>query len=148
MGAQLIKGRSKDNVYEWLGYSTTQVSNLQGHISTKSTFQEGIMLGHPSIKILHDLVSHKSIEVLFPSYTLYYNSCLYNKCHHFYLGVSSLTSRKLDLIYRCFGPAPIPFVDGFYYHVFFFKTILSGTIESNCSIINQTYLHFFQNSMS
>ena len=71
MGAQLIKGRSKDDVYEWLGYSTTQVSNLQGHVSTKSTFQEGITLGHPFRKILHDLVSHKSIEVSSPSYTLY-----------------------------------------------------------------------------
>lgn len=123
-GAHLIRGRSRNNVYEWPTMRKKSMIVQRACVGIKTSFDVWHnRLGHPSSKILKYLVSNKilPIESSRSCSSFFCDSCLCNKSHRLSFGVSSLSSRgPLDLIYTdVWGPSPIQSIDGFSYYVIF-----------------------------
>ncbi|KAI5328775.1 hypothetical protein L3X38_028172 [Prunus dulcis] len=118
-GAVLLRGPNKDDVYEWSPQSFYQPQALVGVVVSPNLWHR--RLGHPSHKILQQVLRLSSINVSSKLSESVCHSCLCNKSHRLPFGTSSLTSHgPLDLLYSdVWGPAPYSSIDGFSYYVIF-----------------------------
>ena len=120
MRALLAEGRSKNNVYEWSAGDVSTSMMKQACMSIKASLNNWHdRLGHPSTKILHQVIFQNNLSAF--SKSSFCDSYQCNKSHKLPFGKSSLKSRRpLDLIYTdVWGPSPIRSIDGFSYYIIF-----------------------------
>jgi hypothetical protein len=116
-GATLLKGKTKDGVYEW-----PVSSPLLAFSSIKTSLSEWHQrLGHPAINILKQIVSKNKLEFSSSfSSNFSCNACLSNKSHKLSFSQSTvMSSQPLETIYSDVWTSPLISHDGFKYYVIF-----------------------------
>ena len=101
MGAILLKGHTKDGVYEW-SVSSSLTAPLVAFSSVKtSSFEWHHRLGHPVFPILKHIVSHYQLDLsssLISDFLC--NVCHYNKNHKLPFSTSTVvSSQPLEIIF-------------------------------------------------
>ena len=116
-GAILLKGKTKDGVYEWpvspplLAFSSIKTSLSEWHQR----------LGHPAINILKQIVPKNKLEFSSSlSSNFSCNACLSNKSHKLSFSQSTvLSSQPLETIYSDVWTSPLISHNVFKYYVIF-----------------------------
>ena len=113
-GASLVRGWSRGNVYEWPTATSPSPVPRSSSSSQHSAFTTTMSsppyqsisfwhnrLGHPSSKILHQIVASHNLPLSkSSSSSTSCNACLCNKSHKLPFGVSSLNcSRPLEILF-------------------------------------------------
>ena len=119
-GAPLLRGESKNNVYEWPNTRESAGMIKRACVGQKlspETWHN--RLGHPSSKVFQFLASNQIIPSTSFKKEFNCDSCMCSKSHRLPFGMSSLISRKpLDLLYTdVWGPSPVKSLDGFSYYL-------------------------------
>ena len=120
-GATLLKGKTKDGVYEWPS-STPIHSPLLAFSSVKTTSSQWHhRLGHPASPILQHILSHYQINSSTSlSSDFLCNTCYCNKSHELSFSNSSIvSSRPLQIIFSDVWTSPVLSNHGFKYYVIF-----------------------------
>ncbi|BBH07832.1 transposable element gene [Prunus dulcis] len=116
-GATVLKGQTKDGVYEW-----PNSSPLIAFSATKTTSSDWHhRLGHPAFPILKHIVSSNSLGVSSSlSSDFSCNACLCNKSHKLPFSNSTIVSTQpLEIIFSDVWTSPIYSHNGFKYYVIF-----------------------------
>lgn len=118
-GAPLLNSKANEAFYEWPSNSSFKPSTSMYPALTKRSSDWHALLGHPSSKILHNIISKFSLSTSSLSSSLC-NSCSINKNHKLSFSVSTISSYgTVDVIYSDVWTSPIYSVDGFKYYVIF-----------------------------
>ncbi|GAB2283786.1 hypothetical protein Dimus_039626 [Dionaea muscipula] len=131
-GASLVRGRSKDNLYEWPSNSSSFQAQQQrssplantAHCPSPATTADSWhhRLGHPSSRVLRQTITFNNLPMSGHINTMSScNACLCNKSHKLPFNVSSLQySKPLEILFMdVWGPAPINAFDQSRYYVVF-----------------------------
>ena len=106
MGAILIHGRTKDDVYEWLTKPSTSIivfSSIKA-----SSFDWHHRLGHLFEHILRHLVSHYKLHTLSALSSFHCKDCFCNKSHKLPFSQSTIVfSIPLKIIFYDVWTSPI-----------------------------------------
>ena len=116
-GTTLLRGSTKDGVYEWLISSP-----LLAFSSIKtSSFEWHHRIGHPAFPILKHIVSNNKLHLSSSlSSDFSCNACLCNKSHKLSFSTSTLVSfQPLEIIFSHVWTSPIISHDDFKYYVIF-----------------------------
>ena len=116
-GATLLKGNTKDGVYEW-----PVCPPLLAFSSIKTTLSEWHQrLGHPTFHILKQIVSKNKLDFSSSfSNNFSCNACLSNKSHKLSFSQSTIiSSQPLETIFSDVWTSPIISNNGFKYYVIF-----------------------------
>lgn len=116
-GTTLLRGSTKDGVYEWpissplLAFSSLKASSFEWHHR----------LGHPAFPILKHIISNNKLglsSTLSSEYSC--NACLSNKSHKLSFSTSTIVSfQPLEIVFSDVWTSPIISPDGFHYYVIF-----------------------------
>ena len=120
-GTTLLKGKTKDGVYEWPS-STSIHSPLLAFSSVKTTSSQWHhRLGHPASPILQHILSHYQINSSTSlSSDFLCNACHCNKSHKLSFSNSFIvSSRPLQIIFSDVLTSPVLSNQGFKYYVIF-----------------------------
>ena len=120
-GAILLRGTTKDGVYEW-PTSDSVSSPILAFSSVKTTSSNWHhRLGHPSFPILQHIVPGFSLDLSSPmSKDFLCHSCHCNKSHKLPFSYSSLVSSQLlEFIFSDVWTSPVVSHEGFKYYVIF-----------------------------
>jgi histone deacetylase 1/2 len=120
-GAILLKGQTKDGVYEWPVPSSLS-SPLVAFSSVKTSSSAWHhRLGHPAFSILQHIISHYQLDLsssLISDFLC--NACHCNKSHKLPFSTSTIvSSQPLEIIFTDVWTSPILSHDGFKYYVIF-----------------------------
>ena len=121
MGARILHGPTSGGFYVWLNSPTT-TKPLIAFSSVKTSLPNWHhRLGHPSSKVLQNLVSSKSHSLSSNDISTFAcNSCKCNKSRKLPFSASSITSSShLQTIYSYVWSSPIVSNDNFKYYVIF-----------------------------
>ena len=114
-----MQGRTKNGVYEWPSHAESDTSPVIAAFSSiKATLPNWHhRLGHPSSKIVSNLVGSQALSVISSdSSSNPCSACLRNKTHKLPFSVSTVISSKpLEIIYSDVWSSPILSKDGFNY---------------------------------
>lgn len=115
----LLRGPSKDNVYEWSPQSLHQPHDMVGVVVSLNLWQR--RLSHPNHKTFQQILRFFSIHVYSKLSESIYHSSQCNKSHRLPFGISSLSSKgPLEILCSdVWGLAPYSSIDGFSYYVIF-----------------------------
>ncbi|WKA01920.1 hypothetical protein VitviT2T_020169 [Vitis vinifera] len=120
-GAILLKGHTKDGVYEWsVSSSPTAPSVAFSSVKTSSS-EWHRRLGHHAFPILKHIVSHYQLD-LFSSLISDFlrNACHCNKSHKLPFSTSTIvSSQPLEIIFFDVWTSPVISHNGFKYYVIF-----------------------------
>jgi len=120
-GAILLKGTTKDGVYEWPSVKS-ESSPILAFSSVKTTSSNWHhRLGHPAYPVLQHIISNFSLNLSSPmSKEISCHACHCNKSHKNSFSQSSLVSSlPLEIIFSDVWTSPIVSHDGFKYYVIF-----------------------------
>ena len=120
-GATLLKGTTKDGVYEWppIPPESPPILALTGTTTSSSNWHH--RLGHPAYPVLKFIVSKFNLDLSSSmSKDLVCHACHCNKSHKLPFSTSSLTSSQpLEIIYSDVWSSPVVSHDGYKYYVIF-----------------------------
>ncbi|CAA7014679.1 unnamed protein product [Microthlaspi erraticum] len=119
MGALLLQGRTKDELYEW-PVSPSQATTMFASSTAKSSAAWHSRLGHPSPPILNSITSKFSLPVSSSSSskTLFCSNCHINKNHKLPFSDSSIvSSRPLHYLFTDVWTSPITSIDNYKYYI-------------------------------
>lgn len=115
----LLHGNTKNGMYVLA--SALPSFPPQAHTGERaSPFQWHLRLGHPSMSLVHRIISSFSLPVHAHPKSGLYSSCCRAKLHQLpYTASSSLSTSPLRLLFAdVWGPAPVLSRDGFRYYLF------------------------------
>ena len=117
----LLKGHTKDGVYEW-PISSSPIAPLVAFSNVKTSFSEWHhRLGHPTFPILKHIVSHYQLDLsssLISDFLC--NACHYNKSHKLPFSTSTVvSSQPLELIFSDVWTSLVISHNSFKYYVIF-----------------------------
>ncbi|CAA7043636.1 unnamed protein product [Microthlaspi erraticum] len=118
-GAQLLQGRTRNELYEWPVSPTVATSLFASPTPKTSLSFWHSRLGHPSSSILNSVVSQFALPVLNPSNKQSPCShCLINKSHKLPFANSSiLSNRPLQYVFTDLWSSPITSIDNYKYYL-------------------------------
>ena len=120
-GVPLLKGRTKNELYQWPIQHSHPTAMLTSSNPKTSFSSWHSLLGHPSFSILNTIVSQFSLPTIAcSSKHLSCSDCLIYKSHKQPFTNSSIaSSRPLEYVFSDVWSSPITSIDNFKYYVFF-----------------------------
>lgn len=118
MGARLLQGRTKAELYEWpISYLST--TSYLTSTSTKPTLQEWHSpLGHPSLCILKTIVSQFSLPFSHSQINSLCRDCSIIKSHKLpFSETSIISSHPLEILFSDAWTSPVIFIDNYKYYL-------------------------------
>jgi hypothetical protein len=117
-GAVLMRGPSNGDLYIYNPNSSSPTA-LSTVTSTVSLWHA--RFGHPSPRVLTQMLSNCGLSRNFNSKTLHCNSCSINKSHKLPFSLSSIqTFSPFELIFSdVWGPSPVTSINGYKYYLVF-----------------------------
>ena len=121
-GAILIRGVCDNGVYTFPGKMVASSSQMVANVHERASIDDWHKrLGHPSLKVVHNLVKNFGLPITSKKLPSLCSSCSINKAHQQPFRVNSLQSHvPLELIYTdVWGPASYTRIDGSRYYLLF-----------------------------
>ena len=121
-GAILIRGACDNGVYTFPGKMVVSSSQMVANVHERASIDGWHKrLGHPSLKVVHNLVKNFGLPITSKKLPSLCSSCSINKAHQQPFRVNSLQSHvPLELIYTdVWGPASYTRIDGSRYYLLF-----------------------------